>query len=41
VLRFTAFGAGDCATAGSGKVIARTGRSPDWGPADPPKRRRG
>jgi hypothetical protein len=41
VLRFTAYGAGDCATAASGKVIARTGHSPDWGPADPPKRRRG
>jgi hypothetical protein len=39
VLRFTAYGAGLCETAGSGKVIVRTGQTPDWGPADPPKRR--
>jgi hypothetical protein len=39
VLRFTAYGAGLCETAGSGKVIVRTGQTPEWGPADPPKRR--
>lgn len=39
VLRFTAYGPDRCATAGSGKVIARTGQSPDRGPADPPRRR--
>jgi Tol biopolymer transport system component len=33
VYRFTSFGPGACTTAGDGRVLARSGSEPDWGPA--------